>query len=172
MRLAVNRITTKPRACAGFSYVAVLLAIVLLALCAAPAADAVRNAVNAPAVSARHLDSLLCLKSRIETVSAEPYQSLLLAAAGAAIPTNVYSLPAAAPCPVLNVYISMVSVDAGGTVSYPTADTGLLQLVVTVGDESPAVSPGPPGLPIGPALPLARQPGSLASMSLATILVR
>lgn len=166
------RVAVKRARCAGFSYVAVLLAIALLALCAAPAADAVRNAANAPAVSARHLNNLLCLKSRMETVGAEPYQNLMLAAAGPVVPTNVYSLTAAGGCPPLNVYLSMVSVDAAGAASYPAVDTGLLQLVVTVGDESPAAVPGPPAPPSGPAPSIAAQPGSTASMSLATMLVR
>ncbi|MDB5961856.1 MAG: hypothetical protein JWP59_3150 [Massilia sp.] len=172
MNVVITPAAAKPRLCAGFSYISVLLAIALLALCAAPAADAVRHAANAPAVSAGHLNNLLCLKSRIETVSAEPYQNLVLAAAGATTPTNVYSLAAAAPCPALNVYISMASVDAAGTVTYPAADTGLLQLVVTVSDESPSVPPGPPALPVGAAPSIASQPGSLASMSLTTMLVR
>jgi len=161
----------KSRDCAGFSYVAVLLAVALLALCAAPAADAVRHAAAAPAVSARQLSTLLCLKSRMETVAAEPYQSLLLAAAGPLVATSTYSLAAAGTCPKLNVYLSMVNLDAAGNATYPALDTGLLQLVVTVADES-AAPPGPPAPPVGPAVPIASQPGSLAAMSLATMLVR
>jgi hypothetical protein len=164
-------VPVKRRDCAGFSYVAVLLAVALLALCAAPAADAVRHAAAAPAVSARQLNNLLCLKSRMETVAAEPYQNLMLAAAGPLVATSIYSLPAADPCPKLNVYISTVSVDAAGKASYPPLDTGLLQLVVTVVDGSAAL-PGPPGPPAASSVPIASQPGTLAAMSLATMLAR
>lgn len=127
----------RARCSAGFSYVGVLLAIMLLALCAAPAADAVRNAAGAPDVSAGQLRLLLCLKSQMEAVTAEPYQNLLTAAAGAATATPAYSLPADTLCPARNVYISMVSVDANGVASYPAADTGLLQLVVALPDPTP-----------------------------------
>lgn len=161
-----------PRPCAGFSYVAVLLAITLLALCAAPAADAVRHAATAPAVSARQLNNLLCLKSRMEIVAAEPYHNLLRASAGPLVATSVYSLPAGDPCPMLNVYISMVSADAAGNAIYPAQDSGLLQVVVTVADPSVSPQPGPPGPPTVSQLPIARQPASLAAMSLATMLAR
>ena len=126
---------------AGFSYVGVLLAIMLLALCAAPAADAVRNAAAAPDVSARQLRLLLCVKSQIEVVMAEPYQLLRAAAAGAATPAPAYSLAADpdpdAGCPARNVYISMVSVDADGVASAAAADTGLLQLGVALPEPTP-----------------------------------
>ena len=123
---------------AGFSYVGVLLAIMLLALCAAPAADAVRNAAAAPGVSASQLRWLLCLKSQMEVVMAEPYQNLLVAAAGRTSFAPAYSLAGDADinagCPARNVYISMVSVDVNGNASYPAADTGMLQVVVALPD--------------------------------------
>lgn len=159
-----------------------LVAIALLVVCAAPAADAVRNAAATPAASAQQLRNLLCLKSRIEAVSAEPYQNLLLAAAGNLTPSTSYSQSASGQCPAINVYLAVVSVDLEGNPSYPPADTGLLQLVVTTADETlvsaPAGPPTPPGPgptpPSPPADPLApgSQPGVLASMSLATMLVR
>ncbi len=123
---------------AGFSYVGVLVAIVLLAVCAAPAADAVRNASAATAVSGVQLRALLCLKSRMETVAAEPYQKLLNAAAGTATAAQPYSLPEDSLCPERKVYIARVSVDVEGAATYPATDTGLLQLVVALPDPSGA----------------------------------
>lgn len=134
----------RPRS-AGFSYVAVLVAVMLLAVCAVPAADAVRNAGAAAGVGATQLRSLLCLKSRMETVMAEPYPTLLAAAAGANTPAPAYSLAEDGACPQRNVYISKVSVDADGAASYPAADTGLLQLKVALG-ESTAGAPVPMSL--------------------------
>lgn len=125
---------------AGFSYVAVMVALMLLAVCAAPAADAVRNAGAASAVSATQLRSLLCLKSRMELVTAEPYQKLLGAASGAAA-APAYSLAADAGCPQRDVFIRIVSVDSEGLASYPATDTGLLQLVVTLPDAAPGSPP-------------------------------
>lgn len=131
----------KPRARhAGFSYVGVLLATLLLAVCAAPAADAVRNAIAAPQTSAGQLRALLCVKSQMETVVAEPYQNLLGAAAGSSV-ASAYSLAADAGCPARNVYISKVSVDTNGITSYPPADVGLLQIIVSLASPASAATP-------------------------------
>jgi hypothetical protein len=127
---------------AGFSYVGVLLATVLLAVCAVPAADAVRNAIAAPQVGANRLRSLLCLKSQMETVIAQPYQNLLGAAAAAGPGVaSAYSLAADAGCPARNVYISKVSVDVDGVTSYPAFDTGLLQVIVSLPAPESAAAP-------------------------------
>lgn len=132
----------KPRAHhAGFSYVGVLLATLLLAVCAAPAADAVRNAIAAPQASAGQLRALLCLKSQMETVIAEPYQNLLGAAAGSSVASVAYSLAADAGCPARNVYISKVSVDMNGITSYPSVDVGLLQVIVALASPASATAP-------------------------------
>lgn len=125
---------------AGFSYVEVLLAAVLLAVCAAPAADAVRSAIAAPQAGADRLRLLLCLKTQMESVLAQPYQNLLGAAAGAGV-ASAYSLAADAGCPLRNVYISKVIVDAEGISSYPAFDTGLLQVVVALPAPAPAAAP-------------------------------
>lgn len=135
---------------AGFSYVGVLVAVVVLAVCAAPAADAVRNASAATAVSGVQLRALLCLKSRMETVLAEPYQVLQAAAAGVATAAQPYSLIESADCPERKVFIARVSVDTEGVATYPSADTGLLQVVVAVPDPA----------------------GGRAAMSLATMVIR
>lgn len=145
----------------GFSYVAVLLAVALLALCAAPAADAIRSAGAAPAVSARQLAALLCLKGQMETVLAEPYQSLLNAAAGPGAAAAPYSLAEDAACPERTVYIARVSVDSNGNASYPGNDSGLLQVVVTVAASGSGAAGG-----------ASATPGAAAAMSLATMVVR
>lgn len=60
----------------GFSYIEVLVATVVLALCALPLADAVKNGIDAARIGSEKAQELRCLKNRMETVLAEPYQDL------------------------------------------------------------------------------------------------
>lgn len=114
---------------AGFSYVEVLLAVLLLGLCAAPAAEALRSALGTADVSAAELTQLHCLTSHMERTLAVPYRSLALAAAGVSTPAAAYSLPADSSCGARDVYLSFYSPDSFPT--YPSADNGLLQVLVT-----------------------------------------
>lgn len=64
------------RKTAGFSYVEVMVALVVLAVCAVPAAEAIRGGTTAAAVAADKANELRCMKNRMETVLAEPYDRL------------------------------------------------------------------------------------------------
>jgi hypothetical protein len=81
------------RHASGFAYLEVLIAALILAVCAAPAADAIRNGLAAgPAGSAKAAE-LRCARNRMEAVLAEPFVKLYNAAG-----TENYSLPADATC--------------------------------------------------------------------------
>ncbi|MCC2972863.1 type II secretion system protein J [Massilia sp. IC2-476] len=94
---------------AGLSYIEVMVALVLLAICALPAADAIRSGLRATEAGAMQARELRCVKNRMETVLAESYDDLWKAVEGSTTPSS-YSL-AADPgpdgeCGVRNVYIS------------------------------------------------------------------
>jgi Tfp pilus assembly protein PilV len=82
-------------AATGFAYVEILVAVLLLAVCALPAANAVRNALSAADGVPARAYQLRCMRDLMETVLAEPYPNLLAAMqaakAGASKPT--YSDP-------------------------------------------------------------------------------
>jgi hypothetical protein len=90
---------------AGLSYVEVMVALVLLGICALPAADAIRAGLRANEVGAVQARELRCVKSRMETVLAESYEDLWKAQQGADTPSS-YSLAADADCGVRNVFIA------------------------------------------------------------------
>lgn len=92
-------------AAAGLSYVEVMVALVLLGICALPAADAIRTGLRATEVGAVQARELRCVRSRMETVLAESYDDLWKALKGAATPSS-YSLAADADCGVRNVFIA------------------------------------------------------------------
>lgn len=103
------------RAAAGLSYIEVMVALVLLALCALPAADAIRSGLMAAEAGTQQARDLRCNKSRMEVVLAESYDDLWRALGPAAEydparPSMTYSL-AADPgpdgeCGVRNVYLA------------------------------------------------------------------
>jgi len=90
---------------AGFSYIEALVAIVLLAIIAVPAADAIKNGLDASRIAAAKSQELRCMKNAMETVLAEPYQNLWNAAVGRTVPSS-YSRPLDAACPAREVFIS------------------------------------------------------------------
>jgi hypothetical protein len=100
------------RTACGFAYLEMLAAVLLLALCAKPAADAVKNALNAPAVAQTKMRELRCMKNQMETVLAEPYQNLWNAARGMAQASG-YSKAADGSCGVRNVYIAKYQAEYG-----------------------------------------------------------
>lgn len=112
----------------GFSYIEVMLALILLTICLAPAMDAVRNATNAPRVALQGAQALTCLKARMESVVGEPYQSMLYAAGERTTP-SAYSLAADASCPARDVMIARYDPDAFPY--FMSTDTGLLYIVVS-----------------------------------------
>ncbi len=129
-----------PRRCdAGFSYIEVVLAVLLLAVCLVPAMDAVRDSFAAPQIAQSVAAAQQCVKNHMEKVIAEPYQNLLNEAPASVVAQNsaLYSLPADANCPARTVvimhYDPTVSVPA---THFVTADVGLL--FVSVGAPAPA----------------------------------
>ena len=89
----------------GFAYVEILIAVLLLALCTLPAANAVRNALNgADAVPAKAVE-LRCMRDMMETVLAEPYARLLAAQNG--LDATTYSKDAGNGCVERKVFINV-----------------------------------------------------------------
>jgi Tfp pilus assembly protein PilE len=102
------------RASAGFAYLEVLIAALILAVCAAPAADAIRNGLAAgPAGSAKAAE-LRCARNRMEAVLAEPFVKLYNAAG-----TDSYSLPADATCLARVVTIRQMWFDGASLTPLP-----------------------------------------------------
>ncbi|VXC28471.1 type II secretion system protein J [Massilia sp. 9I] len=123
---------------AGLSYIEVMVALVLLAICAVPAADAIRSGLRATEAGAVQARELRCVKNTMETVAAESYDNLWKAIQGPTTPSS-YSLAAdPAPggeCGPRNVYISKYVHYYGGATGQvlaagdPAEDT---LLIVTV----------------------------------------
>jgi len=78
---------------AGFSFVEVMVAVLLLAICAVPMMEAIRNGLSVSSAGADKARELRCLKNTMEAVLAEPYQTLWLAAS-----QDNASRPARPPC--------------------------------------------------------------------------
>lgn len=73
-----------------------MVAVLLLAVCVVPMAEAVRNGLSASTVAVDKAQELRCMKNSMETILAEPYQVLWNAAVkdgGAS-----YALPEDAAC--------------------------------------------------------------------------
>ena len=127
---------------AGFSYIEVMVAVVVLAACLAPALNALSSSMGAPAMVQGTASTLNCVRSLMEQVAAEPYRNLLLAAAGNTTPTPLYSLPVdagwptAPACPVRNVTIAMYNPTRSP--AFVTADSGLLYVTVSAQESSTA----------------------------------
>lgn len=85
----------------GFAYAEVLVAALMVALLAMPAADAIKNGINANRVSQTKSGELRCVRNQMETVLAEPYLSLNRAAG-----TANYNLAADGTCDVRTVTIT------------------------------------------------------------------
>ena len=83
----------------GFAYVEVLVAALMVALLATPAADAIKNGIDANRVSQTKAAELRCVRNQMETVLAQPYLSLNQAA-------GKYSVAADATCDIRKVEIT------------------------------------------------------------------
>ncbi len=59
-----------------------MVAVVLLAICAVPMGEAIRNGLMATTVGADKARELRCMKNTMETILAEPYPTLWKAARG------------------------------------------------------------------------------------------
>ncbi len=82
-----------------------MVALLVLGICAVPAADALRTGANAALVAAAKARELRCLKSHMESVLAEPYQNLAEAAREDGRPTT-YSLGDDGACGPRFVFIA------------------------------------------------------------------
>ena len=89
----------------GFAYIEVLVAVLLLALCALPAANAVKNGLNAADAAPARAKALRCMRDKMEAVLAEPYENLLKAQNGTQ--KTSYSENAANGCVARQVYIDV-----------------------------------------------------------------
>jgi Tfp pilus assembly protein PilV len=116
---------------AGFAYIEVLVAVLLLALCALPAANAVRNGLNAADAAPKRAAALRCMRDKMEAVLAEPYDNLLAAQNGNQ-PTS-YSENAGGGCVERRVYIDVYRQDGSGSTASATA---LLRVDVVSPDTS------------------------------------
>lgn len=117
----------------GFAYVEVVVAALMLALFAMPAADAIKNSLDANRVSATKAAELRCVRNRMETVLAEPYLNLNVAAG-----TGAYNLAADTNCGALTVTIARKLFDGANladlaaTASDEQVKTALLTVQVTL----------------------------------------
>jgi Tfp pilus assembly protein PilV len=97
---------------AGFAYIEVLVAVLLLALCALPAANAVKNGLNAADAAPTRAAALRCMRNKMESVLAEPYANLLAAQNGKAQTT--YSEAKGGGCVERRVFIDVYQQQSGG----------------------------------------------------------
>ena len=84
----------------GFSFVEVMVAVLLLAICAIPMMEAIRNGLSVSSAGADKARELRCLKNTMEALLAEPYQTLWLAASQDNAAS--YALPEDASCTGIN----------------------------------------------------------------------
>lgn len=126
----------------GINYVEVMIATVLLAICLVPALDSVTDAIASRGVAASTTrNDILCVKSHLELVSADPYSALLSAATatGSMAVASSYSALATASCPALQVYLGRYDADNAAS-PYVMTDTGLVMIKVAIQDNSIVLS--------------------------------
>ena len=117
----------------GFAYVEVLIAAVILALCAVPAANAIKNGIAAGQAGQSRAVELTCVRNLMESVLAEPYMDL-----NAAAGTAKYNLGTAAPCAARTVSIERKLFDGARLLELPATasseqrDTALLKVQVAM----------------------------------------
>lgn len=118
----------------GFSYIEVLVAAALLAICALPLADAIKNGLMAADIGAAKAQELRCMRNMMETVLAEPFENLWGAVRDNQVPSS-YSKAAGDGCGVRNVFIAKYSYRLNAAAATvlpdldPTEDTLLLVTV-------------------------------------------
>jgi type II secretory pathway pseudopilin PulG len=126
----VNPRAPRPWANGGFSYVEVLVAVGLLALCVVPTMEALQTGVLGAAVHQSETADHYAVAGRLEEVLAEPFASLDAAATAAGGPTNPSSYSAS---PLL-VYLARYDGDNadGDGNPFTGGDDGLLWVRVAV----------------------------------------
>lgn len=124
----------------GFQYVEVLVATVVLAVCLAPALEALTGTGTTRAGAATLDRDLERVHARLETVLAQPFASLEAAAAGNATPGS-YSDAAGTPGRLL-VYIAGYDGDNadGDGNPFTGADSGLLWVRVRTEEGRPVLT--------------------------------
>jgi Tfp pilus assembly protein PilV len=115
----------------GFAYMEVLVAVLLLALCALPAANAIQNGLAAANAVPTRAKALRCMRDKMEAVLAEPYDNLLAAQNGNQ--KTSYSENAGGGCVERRVYIDVYKQDGFGVTA---SETALLRVDVVSPDTS------------------------------------
>lgn len=90
-----------------------MIAALILALCAVPAANALRNGLTAADAGPARAAQLQCVRNRMEAVLAEPYlnQNAVAEAILLKLPTPTYNLPKDATCDARTVDITLQQFD-------------------------------------------------------------
>lgn len=118
----------------GFSYVEALIAVALVAVCLAPAVQALQSGVVTASTTHSIADDAAHLKSKMEQVLAQPFADLDAAAqiAGSASVATSYSDPAGARRRI--VYLSRYDADNADADSnrFTGTDAGLLWVKVVL----------------------------------------
>lgn len=121
----------------GFAYVEVLIAAAILALCAVPAANAIRNGLVAGQAGQSKMVALTCVRNLMEKVMAEPYMNLNNAAG-----TSVYDVAANDNCAGRTVTIERKLFDGAKLLELPAGagieqkETALLKIKVAMKDSA------------------------------------
>ena len=87
-----------------------MVAVVLLAICAVPMGEAIRNGLTASSIGVDKARELRCMKNTMETILAEPYPTLWTAAQGKNV-LSTYPLPDDPSCEGVarKLYIALYS---------------------------------------------------------------
>lgn len=113
---------------AGFAYIEVLVAVLLLALCALPAANAIQNGLAAANAAPTRAKDLRCMRDTMEYVLSRPYAELLAKQNGNS-KVDDYSSAKSDDCVERQVYIGVYLKQAGGDPGTANA-TALLRVDV------------------------------------------
>ena len=116
----------------GFSYLEIMVALLILGICAVPAADAMRAGTNAALVAAAKARELRCMKSHMEYVLAEPYDKLAAAATEDGTPSSYTRLGDTA---CIDRYVFIVRYER----KYQTAEKVLTQANSSAADRETAM---------------------------------
>lgn len=117
----------------GFAYVEVLIAALVLALCCVPAANAIKNGIDAGQATQSKTAELYCVRNLMETVLAESYTNL-----NAAAGTTNYDLVKDDKCAARTVIIERKLFNGAKLLDLPSVtsdekrDTALLRVQVSM----------------------------------------
>jgi prepilin-type N-terminal cleavage/methylation domain-containing protein len=122
----------------GFTLLEVVFALLLLGVCLVPAANALQDALRAPANTEDAMRKLDCVSSLMETVLAEPYNRLLSYATSPYPPA-----PADSACPARQVTIARYGNNATGKIGPGATDDQLLYVSVALDKSADKSADGP-----------------------------